>query len=73
LSRDIEKYAANVGRAAKTKLTYKAYLSFNQLREYVALLVENRISNEKNTFQMKIIEHSLLRRALQRFSRYNVH
>jgi predicted transcriptional regulator len=25
----------------KTKLMYKAYLSFNQLREYLALLVEN--------------------------------
>jgi predicted transcriptional regulator len=33
--------AANGGRATKTKLMYKAYLSFNQLREYLALLVEN--------------------------------
>ena len=33
--------AANGGRAAKTKLMYKAYLSFNQLREYLALLIEN--------------------------------
>jgi predicted transcriptional regulator len=32
--------AANSG-AIKTKLMYKAYLSFNQLREYLTLLVEN--------------------------------
>ena len=58
--------AANGVRAAKTKLMYKAYLSFNQLREYLALSVENRISNEKNTFQMKIIEDSLFRKAWHR-------
>jgi len=33
--------AANGGGATKTKLMYKAYLSFNPLREYLALLVEN--------------------------------
>ena len=33
--------AANGGGATKTKLMYKAYLSFNQLREYMTLLVEN--------------------------------
>jgi predicted transcriptional regulator len=33
--------AANVGGATKTKLMYKAYLSFNQLKEYLTLLVEN--------------------------------
>ena len=43
--------AANGGRAAKTKLMYKAYLSFNQLREYLALLVENNISNKKIDFK----------------------
>jgi predicted transcriptional regulator len=32
---------ANGGGATKTKLMYKAYLSFNQLREYLALLIEN--------------------------------
>jgi predicted transcriptional regulator len=43
--------AANGGRAAKTKLMYKAYLSFNELREYLALLVENQISDEKIDFK----------------------
>jgi predicted transcriptional regulator len=33
--------AANGGGATKTKLMYKSYLSFNHLREYLALLVEN--------------------------------
>jgi predicted transcriptional regulator len=33
--------AANGGGATKTKLMYKAYLSFNQLREYMTFLVEN--------------------------------
>ncbi len=33
--------AANGGGPNKTKLMYKAYLSFNQLREYLTLLVEN--------------------------------
>jgi len=33
--------AANGGGSTKTKLMYNAYLSFNQLREYLALLVEN--------------------------------
>jgi predicted transcriptional regulator len=33
--------ASNGGGATKTKLMYKAYLSFNQLREYLSLLVEN--------------------------------
>jgi predicted transcriptional regulator len=33
--------AANGGGATKTKLMYKAYQSFAQLREYLGLLVEN--------------------------------
>ena len=33
--------AANGGGATKTKLMYTAYLSFNQLKEYLAFLVGN--------------------------------
>jgi predicted transcriptional regulator len=33
--------AANGGAATKTKLMYRSYLSFNQMREYLAFLVEN--------------------------------
>jgi predicted transcriptional regulator len=33
--------AANGGGATKTKLKYSAFISFNQLREYLSLLVEN--------------------------------
>ena len=35
--------ATNGGGATKTKLMYKAYISFNQLKEYLALLVENAL------------------------------
>ena len=35
--------AANGGGATKTKLMYKAYFSFNQLKEYLTLLVENAL------------------------------
>jgi predicted transcriptional regulator len=34
-------HAVNGEAGTKTKLLYKAYLSFNQLREYLALLIEN--------------------------------
>jgi predicted transcriptional regulator len=33
--------AANGGGAIKTKLMYNAFISFNQLREHLSLLVEN--------------------------------
>jgi predicted transcriptional regulator len=33
--------SANGGEATKTKLMYKAFLSFAQLKEYVTLLLEN--------------------------------
>ena len=35
--------AANGGRATKTKIMYKAYLSYNQLREYLSILIENNL------------------------------
>ena len=34
--------AAN-GGTTKTKIMYKAYLSYNQLREYLSILIENSL------------------------------
>ena len=34
--------AAN-GRATKTKIMYKAFLSYAQLREYLSVLIENNL------------------------------
>lgn len=34
---------ANVGGATKTKIMYKAFLSYSQLKEYLAMLVENSL------------------------------
>ena len=34
--------AAN-GRATKTKIMYKAFLSYNQLKEYFSILIENNL------------------------------
>ena len=34
--------AAN-GGVTKTKIMYKAYLSYNQLREYLTILIENNL------------------------------
>ena len=34
--------AAN-GRATKTKIMYKAFLSYNQLKEYLSVLIENNL------------------------------
>jgi predicted transcriptional regulator len=31
------------GGASKTKIMYKAYLSYNQLKEYLSLLIENNL------------------------------
>jgi predicted transcriptional regulator len=35
--------AANGGGASKTKIMYTAFLSYNQLNEYLSLLTENNI------------------------------
>ena len=43
--------AANGGGATKTKLMYKAYLSFNQLKEYLTLLVENGLIDYEEGMQ----------------------
>ncbi|HJU94901.1 MAG TPA: winged helix-turn-helix domain-containing protein [Nitrososphaera sp.] len=34
---------ANGGSATRTKIMYKAYLSYNQLKEYLMLLTENSL------------------------------
>ena len=34
--------AAN-GGVTKTKIMYKAYLSYNQLKEYISILIENNL------------------------------
>ena len=34
--------AAN-GKATKTKITYSAFLSYNQLKEYLSILIENNL------------------------------
>ena len=35
--------AANGGGATKTKIMYKAFLSYAQLREYLSVLIENNL------------------------------
>ena len=35
--------AANGGRATKTKIMYKAFLSYAQLKEYLSVLRENNL------------------------------
>jgi predicted transcriptional regulator len=35
--------AANGGGATKTKIMYKAFLSYAQLREYLSVLIENSL------------------------------
>jgi predicted transcriptional regulator len=31
------------GRATKTKIMYNAYLSYNQLKDYISVLIENNL------------------------------
>jgi predicted transcriptional regulator len=35
--------AANGGGATKTKIMYKAFLSYAQLKEYIAVLIQNNL------------------------------
>lgn len=37
--------AANGGRISKTKIMYRAFLSYAQLKEYLAYLVQNQLIN----------------------------
>jgi predicted transcriptional regulator len=51
--------AAN-GGATKTKIMYKAYLSYAQLKEYLSVLVENGLLEfEKGTQSYKTTEKGL--------------
>ena len=46
--------AANGGGATKTKIMYKAFLSYAQLKEYLSLLIDNNLieySNGTQTFK----------------------
>ena len=51
--------AAN-GRATKTKIMYKAFLSYAQLKEYLSVLIENNlIEYLEGTHQFKTTEKGL--------------
>ena len=44
-------YAAN-GGASKTKIMYTAFLSYNQLKEYLSLLIENNLLEYRDGAQI---------------------
>ena len=51
--------AAN-GGATKTKIMYKAFISYNQLKEYLSLLIENNLLEYRDgTKTFKTIEKGL--------------
>jgi predicted transcriptional regulator len=53
--------AANGGNATKTKLMYKAYLSFGQIKEYLSVLTENDLlSYDAHTQTFKTTERGLM-------------
>ena len=53
--------AANGGNATKTKLMYKAYLSFGQIKEYLSVLTENDLlSYDAHTQTFKITKRGLM-------------
>jgi predicted transcriptional regulator len=52
--------AANGGGATKTRLMYSAFISFNQLKEYLSLLVENGlIQYEEGKHTYRTIEKGI--------------
>ena len=52
--------AAN-GGTTKTKLMYKAYISYNQLKEYLTILIENNlIESTDGTQTFKTTEKGLM-------------
>jgi predicted transcriptional regulator len=51
--------AANVG-ATKTKIMYKAFLSYGQLKEYLSVLIENNLIEYRDgTHKFKATEKGL--------------
>jgi predicted transcriptional regulator len=44
--------AANGGRATKTKIMYKAFLSYAQLKEYLTVLLENGLIEYEEGMQL---------------------
>lgn len=53
--------AANDGNATKTKLMYKAYLSFGQIKEYLSVLTENDLlSYDAHTQTFKTTKRGLM-------------
>ena len=53
--------AANGGNATKTKLMYKAYLSFGQIKEYLRVLTENDLlSYDAHTQTFKTTQRGLM-------------
>jgi predicted transcriptional regulator len=52
--------AADGGGATKTKLMYNAFISFNQLKEYLSLLAENGlIQYEEGTHTFRTTEKGI--------------
>jgi predicted transcriptional regulator len=52
--------AASGGSATRTKIMYKAYLSFGQLKEYLSVLTDNGLlSYDTHTQTFKITEKGL--------------
>ena len=51
--------AANGGGATKTKLMYKAFLSFGQLKEYLSMLLENGLIEREGTQLFKTTEKGI--------------
>ena len=53
--------AANGRNATKTKLMYKAYLSFGQIKEYLSILTENDLlSYDAHTQTFKTTQRGLM-------------
>ena len=51
--------SANGGGATKTKLMYKAFLSFGQLKEYLSMLLENGLIEREGTQLFKTTEKGI--------------